>query len=136
MRQNVLRFAFPHLEGWLDEQGEADMAGERPSEPFPQSLRVALVADLEPLVRYSQKAAELEARADRAAQVMKDLNVTMMPPAWTSRSAEDEEEQIAGAKLRLAQVTATPSFSARAAVVEAIESPEVEGCGAMTRVTP
>ncbi|MFY0540023.1 hypothetical protein [Nannocystis pusilla] len=94
MRQNVLRFAFPNLQGWLEEQAEDVRDDERPAEAFPASLRTALVADLEPLVRYSQRAAEIEARTDHEAQVMRDLNVTMVPPAWTSGDAEDELAQL------------------------------------------
>lgn len=96
MRGNVMKFAFPHLHKWVDEQDESspdnlDDEGN-PAEHYPASLRAALVADLEPLVRHSQAVAALEARDDHEARVMKELNVTVMPPSWTADEEEDSDD--------------------------------------------
>jgi hypothetical protein len=59
------------------EEREGKEEGAGPA--YPDSLRAALVADLEPLVRHVQAVAGRDARTDPEAEVMRGLNVPRRP---------------------------------------------------------
>jgi len=146
MQANVICAAFPHLHQWMEEHDDIEVdedadeaandapggdGAQGPEVHYPASLRAALVADLEPLIRYSQAVAERDARDDHEAEVMKAMNVTKVPPSWTAEEDDPEEQHrqnIADAVARLADALAEKLGVSTEAVVAALVTPEAGEC--------
>lgn len=123
MRESVMRGAFPHLYEWT-EANEEDVEAE----PYPDDLRKALVADLDPLVKHCQARKALHAREDPAAELMKSMDVTVMPPTWVATANDRPEKTLAASMRRLASTMAEKLGVTPDAVLTTLRSPEVREC--------
>jgi len=72
MYERICRFAFPALQRALD-----DALGGDPEAIDREAVKAAVAEDMQPLLEYTWRQAQLEARDDPEAEIMRQLGVTV-----------------------------------------------------------
>lgn len=88
MCEQLREFAFPTLQRTL----EAASDGNREALD-PETLKAAVTEDLQPLIEYTWRQAQLEARNDPEAQIMRQLGVTVKVGAFEDQDGEDDNQR-------------------------------------------
>jgi hypothetical protein len=108
---NLMSFAFPHVAKWIDANEETQ------TEPFPEDLRAALVADLG---FYDTRKWETAA--------MKNMDVTVMPSTWKPPAESSAKAELEAALADLAEVLASQLGLESGRIAHALETGEAVEC--------
>lgn len=86
MYERIRRFAFPALQCTLD-----GAPGGDPDAIDLEALKAAVAEDMQPLLEYAWRQAQLEARNDPEAELMKRLGVTVKVGALEDQESNDDD---------------------------------------------
>jgi len=84
MREAITRWAFPNIQRVFDERDD--------EVPDPTALRAAVKAELQEMIRYTWRAAQLDRRSDPEAECLRTLGLTAVPPWMKARTKKMQDE--------------------------------------------
>jgi len=87
MYERIRRFAFPALQRALETAPDGD-----PESLDLEAVKAAVAEDMQPLLEYTWRQAQLEARDDPEAEIMRQLGVTVKFGAFEDQDLNDDDQ--------------------------------------------